>query len=156
MAKVAATHPKLTRGDKTHRKIMDKLEIFKDGSIHGLDTFALIHKQTLDSASEYAETISKSQEAERCALYEIIKTTDDETKYNNAFARLAELDRIKEQSIQNHNKLIQGEGDKTNKNIAGTVLCLAAACGFISSKQVRQMSGKVLNTVSKNLLQMKK
>ena len=47
MTKAAAANSKLTRADKTHRKIMDKLEIFKDGSIHGLDTFALVLKQTL-------------------------------------------------------------------------------------------------------------
>ena len=152
MTKVAAANSKITRADKTHRKIMDRLEIFKDGAIHSLDMFALIHKQTLDSASEYVETISKSQEAERCKLYEIIETTDDEIKYKAAFARLTELDRMQEQNIQNYNELAQGEGDKANKNIAGTILCLAAACGFLSNKQVRQMSGKVLNTVGKNLL----
>ena len=34
---------------------MDKLNVFKDGMTHGLDSFTLIHKQTLDSSLEYAE-----------------------------------------------------------------------------------------------------
>ncbi len=36
MAKVNTINPKFTRGDKTHRKFMDKLDNFKDGLTHSL------------------------------------------------------------------------------------------------------------------------
>ncbi len=153
MTKVTTTSPKLTREDKAHKKFMDKLDVFKDTLTHGLDSFTLIHKQTLDSSLEYAEKVSKFQEAERCVLYEIIKSCDDETKRKEAFARLTELDHIKEQEIKNHNEFIQNERDKANKNITGSILCFAVASGLISIKQVRQITGKVLTTMSKNLLQ---
>ena len=151
MAKVGTTSSKLTRGDKAHKKFMDKLSVFKDGMTHGLDSFTLIHKQTLDSSLEYAEKISKSQEAERSALYDIIRTCEDKTRRNEDFARLKELDRIKEVEIKNHNEFIQTERDKTNKNVTGSVLLLAVAGGLISSKQIRQMTGRFLTTISNNL-----
>ncbi len=138
-----------TRGDKAHKKFMDKLVVFKDGLIYGLDSFTLIHKQTLDSSLDYAEKVSKSQELERSALCEILKTCDDETRRKEAFARLTELDRIKKEEIKNHNEFIQTERDKANKNIVGSILLLAAASGVISNKSVRQK----LTAISKNLLQ---
>lgn len=155
MPKVGTTSSKLTRGDKVHKKFMDKLDVFKDGLTHGLDTLTLIHKQTLDSSEEYVEKVSKTQETERSALYEIIKTCEDETRRKEAFIRLTELDRIKEEEIKNHDEFIQTERDKTNKNITGSILCLAVASGVISNKQVQQMTGKVLTTISKNLLHTK-
>ena len=39
------------------------------------------------------------------------------------------------------------------RDITGGILCLAVTEDLISSKQVRQMTGKVLTTMSKNLLQ---
>lgn len=151
MKKTGTTSLKLTRGDKAHKKFMDRLNVFKDGMTHGLDSFTLIHKQTLDSSLEYAEKISKSQEAERAALYDIIKTCEDKIRRTEAFARLKELDHIKEEEIKNHNEFIQTERDKTNKNITGSIFCLAVAGGLISSKQVRQMTGRFLTKISNNL-----
>lgn len=156
MPKIGTTNPKLTRGDKVHKKYMDKLDVFKDGLMHGLDSLTLIHKQTLDSSVEYAEKVSKSQESERSALYEIIKTCEDEMRRKEAFIRLTELDRIKEEEIKNHDEFIQTERDKANKNTTGSLLLLAVTSGLISNKQVRQMTGKALTTISKNLLHIKK
>lgn len=156
MTKVTTTGPRLTRGDKAHKKYMDKLDVFKDGLNHGLNSFTLIHKQTLDASLEYAEKVSKSQELERSALYEIIKTCEDDTRCKEAFDRLAELDCIKEEEIKRHNELIQNEREIANKNIIGGLFLFAVAGGLISSKQVRQMTGKFLATVNKNLPHIKK
>lgn len=151
MPKVGTTSQKLTRGDKVHKKFMDKLDVFKNGLTHGLDSLTVIHKQTLDSSVEYAEKISKSQESERTAFYEIIKTCEDETRRKEAFTRLSELDRIKDGEIKKHDEFLQAERDKANKNITGSIVCLAVASGPISNKQVRQITGKALTTISKNL-----
>lgn len=152
MAKVDTPAPKLTRGDKAHRKFMDKLDTFKDGLTHGLDSITTIHKQGLDSSSEYYEKVSKSQELERSKLYRIIETCEDETKCKEAYARLKELDHIKEEEIRKHDELIQSERDKAYKNIAGGIIVLGTACGLIyKNKQVRQ----ALTTMGKNILQIK-
>lgn len=155
MTKVNTVNTKLTRGDKAHKKFVEKLDIFKDGLKHGMDSLNAVHKQTLDSSVEFSEKISKSQEVERIALYDIIKQCEDETRRKEAFARLAELDRIKEKEVNTHNDFLKNEREKVNRNITGGILCLAVACGLISSKQVRQMSGKALTTISKNLLRTK-
>lgn len=68
---------------------------------------------------------------------------------------VAELDRIKEKEVDTHNDFLKNEREKANRNITGGILCLAVAGGLISSKQVRQMSGKALTTISKNLLRTK-
>ena len=157
MAKIDVDTPKITRGDKMHKKRMDKLNIFKDGLTYSLDSYALIHKQTLDSSAEYFEKISKSQEPERIMLCEIIKTCEDEKRRKEARERLKELDQIKAETIEKHNVFIQSEGDNTNKNITGSIHALAAVCGLIviPNKRLRQMTGKVLNTVNKSFLPVK-
>lgn len=152
MARIDATIPKPTRGDKAHKKFMDKLDTFKDGLTHGLDSITTIHKQGLDSSSEYYEKVSKAQEVERSELYKLIAACEDETKCKAAYARLKELDGIKEEEIKKHDELIQSERDKAYKNIAGAIIVLGTACGLIyKNKQVRQ----VITTMGKNLLQIK-
>lgn len=155
MTKVNTMNTKLTRGDKAHKKFIEKLDVFKDGLKHGMDSLEMIHKQTLDSSVEFTKVVSKSQEVERTALYDIIKKCEDETRRKEAFKRLAELDRIKEKEVDTHNDFLKNEREKANRNITGGILCLAVAGGLISSKQVRQMSGKALTTISKNLLRTK-
>ena len=150
MEKVTNASPRLTRGDMTHKKIMDRLEVVKDGLTHGLDSFTLIHKQTLDSFSEYIEKVSKSQEAERSQLLDIIKTSEDETKRKEVYDRLRELDDIKEQEIGNGNEFLQDVGDKANKNATGAMLLIVCVSGLITSKQVQQVTGKLLTTAGKN------
>lgn len=155
MANGGTTSMKMTRGDKAHKKFMDKFMVYKDGLKHSMDSFTTIHKQTLDAASKYTETVSKSQEAERASLYEVIKTSEDETRRREAYDRLTELDRIKDEEIKNHNEFSEKERDKANKNITGVVVCLAAAGGFISSKQGRQMLGKAFKKVEGNIPRLK-
>ena len=150
MEKATNVSPGLTRGDKVHKKCMDRLVVVKDGLTHGLDSFTLIHKQTLDSSSEYTEIVSKSQEPERSQLLDIIKTSEDETKRKEAYDRLRELDDNKEQEIGNHNEFLQDEGDKANKKTAGTILLIVYVSGLITSKPVRQATGKLLTTMGKN------
>lgn len=152
MEKTNTMDLKLTRGDKIYKKAMDKLNIFKDGLMHGLDSFTLIHKQTLNSCDEYVERISKSQEFERLELYEIIKISEDEIKRKEAFGRLKELDNIREKEIKNHNEFVQMEQDKFYKNIIGICFILAVASGLIPSRQVYQMTGKALDIMNKNFL----
>ena len=152
MARTGTTSTKLTCGDKTHQKFIDKLAIFKEGLTHGMDSITSIHEQTLESSDKYTEIVSMSQEFERTTLYEIIRNSDNETIRTEAFGRLKELDRIKEEEIKNHNEFLQTERDKSHKNIIGSVLCLAVAGGLINNKQVRQMTGKAVTKISKNLL----
>lgn len=151
MEKMDTTGSKLTRQDKAHQKFMDKLDTFKDGLIHGLDSLKSTHKQTLDSSSEYATKIIESQKDERSELYAIIKTCEDETKRKEAYERLRELDRIKDEEIENHNRFLQSERDTANKNITGGIICLAVVSGLMTNKQLRQMTGKVLS-LGKNML----
>ena len=155
MTKADVMNTKLTRGDKAHKKFVEKLSVFKDGLKHGMDSLEVIHKQTLDSSEEFSKIVSKSQEGERTDLYDIIKNCEDETRRKEAYERLAELDRIKEKEIDAHNDFLKYEREKATRNITGGILCLAVAGGLISSKQVRQMSGKALTTISKNLLRTK-
>lgn len=117
-----------------------------------MDSITSIHEQTLESSDKYTEIVSMSQEFERTTLYEIIRNSDNETIRTEAFGRLKELDRIKEEEIKNHNEFLQTERDKSHKNIIGSVLCLAVAGGLINNKQVRQMTGKAVTKISKNLL----
>lgn len=155
MAKENVNAPNLTRGDKVHKKFMDKLDVFKDGMTKGLDSFTLVHKQTLDASTQYAEVVAKSQEAERAALYEVIKTCEDEARRKEAFERLKELDQIKEGEIKRHNDFTHNEREKAYINISGSIICLGVAAGLISNKQVRQATGKFLTTAGKKILRLK-
>lgn len=38
MTKVNTMNTKLTRGDKAHKKFIEKLDVFKDGLKHGMDS----------------------------------------------------------------------------------------------------------------------
>ena len=141
----------LTRGDKAHKKFMDKLNVLRDNVNHGYDSLKAVHKQTTDSSVRFKETVDKGQETERKALYDIIKTSEDEGKTEWAKERIQELDRIKEKEVNGHN-----EFEKTNKNIMGGMLLIAVSAGLISNKQVRQMCGKAISSVGKGLLRLKK
>lgn len=155
MAKDTTSISKPTRGDKVHKKYMDKLAVFKEGMTHCLDSFTVIHKQTLDAYSNFEETISKCQEPERTELYEIIKMCEDEERRKEAWDRLRELDGIKDNKTKEHNKSCNIEREKVYKNIAGSLICLGVATKVFNNKQVRQATGKALTTVSKNLHRLK-
>ena len=47
----------LTRGDKTHKKFMDKLNVLRDNVNHGYDSLKAVHKQTTDSSVRFKETV---------------------------------------------------------------------------------------------------
>lgn len=155
MANSGTTGTKLTRGDKAHNKFMDKLIACKDGMKHGMDSITTIHKQTMDGTSQYAETISKSQESERVALYDIVKTCKDETKCQEAYARLREPDRIKDEEIKHYNDFAKSEREIANRNITGLTIGLLFAGGLITTKQGRQMAGKVFKTIGNNFPRLK-
>ena len=146
----------LTRGDKTHKKFMDKLNVLRYYVNHGYDSLKAVHKQTTDSSVRFKETVDKGQETERKALYDIIKTSEDEGKTEWAKERIQELDRIKEKEVEEHNEFLKEEREKTNKNITGGMLLIAVSACLISNKQVRQMGGKAISSVGKGLLRLKK
>lgn len=94
MAEKRATSTNMTRSDKAHKKFMDKLNVLRDNVNHGYDSLKAVHKQTTDSSVSFKETVDKGQEAERKALYDIIKTSEDEGKLSgrkNVFRNLTEL-----------------------------------------------------------------
>ena len=129
--------------------------VLKDNVNHGYDSLKAVHKQTIDSSVSFQETVDKGQEVERKALYDIISKSENETRIKEAYGRLAELDRIKEQVINEHNEFLKDEREKTDKNIVGGMILIAVSAGLISNKQVRQMSGKVISSVGKSLLRLK-
>ena len=155
MAEKRAISTYMTRYDKAHKKFMDKLNVLKDNVNHGYDSLKAVHKQTIDSSVSFQETVDKGQEVERKALYDIISKSENETRIKEAYGRLAELDRIKEQVINEHNEFLKVEREKTDKNIVGGMILIAVSAGLISNKQVRQMSGKVISSVGKSLLRLK-
>lgn len=155
MAEKRAISTYMTRYDKAHKKFMDKLNVLKDNVNHGYDSLKAVHKQTIDSSVSFQETVDKGQEVERKALYDIISKSENETRIKEAYGRLAELDRIKEQVINEHNEFLKDEREKTDKNIVGGMILIAVSAGLISNKQVRQMSGKVISSVGKRLLRLK-
>lgn len=158
MANAGTGTTKLTRGDKAHKKFMDKYDALKASMMHGMDSFTVTQKQTLDAATKQYEIVAKSQEAERVALYEIIKTSDDAVKIEKANERLAKLDSIAEKANKEYVKLAQEEREKADNNISGVMLCLVVAGGFISIKQfkhLQKIGGKAWNTVSKNIPRLK-
>ena len=69
MAKENSASNNLTRGDKEHKKFMEKYGAFKDSVIHSFDSLTTIQKQTLDSVDNYYEKVAKSQEVEKLQLY---------------------------------------------------------------------------------------
>lgn len=146
----------MTRYDKAHKKFMDKLNVLKENVNHGYDSLKAVHKQTVDSSVSFKEKVDKGQEAERKELYDIIKNSEDEGKIQWAKDLIQELDRIKEKEIDEHNDFLKEEGDTTKRNIIGGMCLVAVSAGLISSKQVRQMGGKAVNSVGKNLLHLKK
>lgn len=146
----------MTRSDKLHKKFIDKLNVLKDNVNHGYDSLKAVHKQTTDSAVNFKEAVDKGQEAERKALYDIIKNSADEGKFLWVKERIQELDRIKEKEVEGYNKFLEKEREKTDRNITGGMLMLAVSAGLISNKQVRQMGGKAIGFVGKSLLQLKK
>ena len=152
----AAKTTGLTRGDKTHKKFMDKLNILRDNVNHGYDSLKAVHKQTVDASVKYTEAVAKGQEQERKDLYDIIKNSEDEKKIQWAKERIQELDCIKEKEIDRHNEFLKEEGDEIKKNIVGGMMLIAVSTGLISSKHVRQMGGKAISSISKNLLHQKK
>lgn len=156
MAEKRTTNTNVTRYDKAHKKFMDKLNVLKDNVNHGYDSLKVVHKQTVDSSVSFKETVDKGQETERKALYDIIKTSEDEGKTEWAKERIQELDRIKEKEVEEHNEFLKEEREKTNKNITGGMLLIAVSAGLISNKQVRQMGGKAISSVGKGLLRLKK
>lgn len=123
---------------------------------HGYDSLKAVHKQTTDSAVNFKEAVDKGQEAERKALYDIIKNSADEGKFLWVKERIQELDCIKEKEVEGYNKFLEKEREKTDRNITGGMLMLAVSAGLISNKQVRQMGGKAIGFVGKSLLQLKK
>ena len=135
---------------------MDKLNVLRDNVNHGYDSLKAVHKQTTDSSVRFKETVDKGQETERKALYDIIKTSEDEGKTEWAKERIQELDRIKGKEVNGHNEFLKEEYEKTNKNIMGGMLLIAVSAGLISNKQVRQMGGKAISSVGKGLLRLKK
>lgn len=135
---------------------MDKLNVLRDNVNQGYDSLKAVHKQTTDSSVIFKETVDKGQEVERKALYDIIKTSEDEGKIEWAKKRIQELDYIKEKELDEHNEFLKEEREKTNKNITGGMLLIAVSAGLISNKQVRQMGGKAISSVGKNLLRLKK
>ena len=155
MAEKRAISTYMTRYDKAHKKFMDKLNVLKDNVNHGYDSLKAVHKQTIDSSVSFQETVDKGQEVERKALYDTISKSENETRIKEAYGRLAELDRIKEQVINEHNEFLKDEREKTDKNIVGGMILIAVSAGLISNKQVRQMSGKVISSVGKSLLRLK-
>ena len=146
----------MTRSDKLHKKFIDKLNVLKDNVNHGYDSLKAVHKQTTDSAVNFKEAVDKGQEAERKALYDIIKNSADEGKFLWVKERIQELDCIKEKEVEGYNKFLEKEREKTDRNITGGMLMLAVSAGLISNKQVRQMGGKAIGFVGKSLLQLKK
>ena len=146
----------MTRSDKLHKKFRDKLNVLKDNVNHGYDSLKAVHKQTTDSAVNFKEAVDKGQEAERKALYDIIKNSADEGKFLWVKERIQELDCIKEKEVEGYNKFLEKEREKTDRNITGGMLMLAVSAGLISNKQVRQMGGKAIGFVGKSLLQLKK
>ena len=138
----------LTRSDKIHIKKMDKLNAMKDPWIKGFDSFTKVHKQIIDSDGDYLEKVANSQKDEKAQLYEIIKTSDDEKRREEAFKRLEKLDDDANEKIKNHNDLSRSEGEKTNKNIASELLLIVSAAGLISYKPLRQ---KVISVAKKCL-----
>lgn len=82
MAEKRTTNTNVTRYDKAHKKFMDKLNVLKDNVNHGYDSLKVVHKQTVDSSVSFKETVDKGQEQERKDLYDIIKTSEDEKKFN--------------------------------------------------------------------------
>ena len=156
MAEKRTTSANMTRSDKAHKKFMDKLNVLRDNVNHGYDSLNAVHKQTVDASVKYAETVAKGQEQERKELYDIIKNSEDEGKIQWAKVRIVELDRIKEKEIDEHNEFLKEEGDTTKRNIVGGMMLIAVSAKLISSKQVRQMGGKAISSVGKNLLRLKK
>ena len=156
MAEKKTTSTNMTRSDKAHKKFMDKLNVLRDNVNHGYDSLKAVHKQTTDSAVSFKETVDKGQEAERKALYDIIRKSENEARIQEAYDRLAELDRIKEKEVNEHNEFLKNERERTDKNIVGGMILLAVSAGLISNKQVRQMGGKAISSVGKNLLRIKK
>ena len=130
--------------------------LLRDNVNHGYDSLKAVHKQTTDSSVRFKETVDKGQETERKALYDIIKTSEDEGKTEWAKERIQELDRIKGKEVNGHNEFLKEEYEKTNKNIMGGMLLIAVSAGLISNKQVRQMGGKAISSVGKGLLRLKK
>lgn len=152
MEKTGTIRQGLTRGDKAHKKIMDKLEIVKESVIRGMDSFSTIHKQTIDASREYFEAVSKSQEEERACWHEKIKTSDDPKEIEIACNRLRELDKDKYEKTNEHDeKMLQSEADKTRKNIAGAIVVLVSITGLATNKKIRHVARTVL-TERKNLL----
>ena len=156
MAEKRTTNTNETRYDRAHKKFMDKLNGLKDNVNHGYDSLKTVHKQTVDSSVSFKETVDKGQEQERKDLYDIIKTSEDEKKIQWAKERIQELDCIKGKEIDRHNDFLKEEGDSTKRNIVGGMMLFAVSAKLISSKQVRQMGGKVISSVGKSLLRLKK
>lgn len=156
MAEKKTTSTNMTRSDKAHKKFMDKLNALRDNVNHGYDSLKAVHKQTTDSAVSFKETVDKGQEAERKALYDIISKSENEARIKEAYDRLAELDRIKEKEVNEHNEFLKDERERTDKNIVGGMILVAVSAGLVSNKQVRQMGGKAISSVGKNLLRLKK
>lgn len=138
----------LTRGDKIHKKKMDKLNALKDPVIKGFDSFTKVHKQIIDSDGEYLEKVANFQKDEKAHLYEIIKTSDDEKKREEALKRLDKLDDDALKMIKNHNELSRNEGEKADKNIINALLFLAGTAGLLHNRTVRQ---KVISVAKKCL-----
>lgn len=155
MAENRAINTNMTRHDKAHKKFMDKLNALRDNVNHGYDSLKAVHKQTIDSSVSFKETVDKGQENERKALYDIIKTSEDEGKIQWAKERIQVLDCIKEKEENKHYEFLKDEREKTDKNIVGGMILIAASAGLISSKQVRQMGGKAISSVGKSLLRLK-
>ena len=156
MAEKRTISTNMTRSDKAHKKFMDKLNVLRDNVNHGYDSLKAVHKQTADSSVSFKETVDKGQETERKALYDIIKTSEDEGKIQWAKERIQELDRIKEKEVDGHNEFLKEEREKTDRNIVGGMILIAVSAGLISYKQVRQIGGKAINSAGKSLLQLKK
>ncbi len=148
MENAKTTKQGLTRGDKAHKKFMDKVDVVKETVMRGIDATPKIQKQANDSFNEYVENIKNSHKLEIEYNYEIIKTSENEKERAMARARIKEIDHIIEEEIKNGASFFRDGGNEANANVLMYVFFIAGVAGLfiVKNKEVRQIARKAFVT----------
>ncbi len=150
MKKTGATKQGLTRGDKAHKKNLEKSKIFESGLKQVFNSSTVIHKQTIDAKIESMKLNSKSWEAEQLSLYEIIKNPEiDEKTKVWAQNRIEEHSLAQEKTDKDFDEFLENAEKKPYAIIwDGLILSALIVTGVltISTKRGRQMISTALTT----------
>ncbi len=156
MQKEGMASQRLTQGDKTHKKNMERSKIFEGSLKQVFNSSIVIHKQTVDAKNEDRKSQLKLREAEQANLYDLIKDPEIDEK-TKAWARdkIEKNSHAQEREDKNFDEFLENAENKSYTIIRDGLILSALVVSSLftlSTKQGRQIIKKI-PAMGKTLLQ---